>query len=87
MSTPSSYNGWTNQATWLATLWLNGDPASRQVLLYAREVKGSVGTQADALRDRLSQQLESEIEPPCLWRDLLHLAFSQINWEEIIEED
>lgn len=85
MSTPSSYNGWSNYETWVVNLWLNENERSQQVLLTAQSVSSEAYEQADWLRERLSLQLDDEIETPCLWQDLLRHAFGQVDWLEIVQ--
>ena len=75
-----SYNGWTNRATWLVNLWLgdnlaemvldNREPMDgRDVETYVWEV---VETSAANVADGLTQ-------------DLLSVALSDVNWNEIAE--
>lgn len=83
----TTYNGWSNKATWLASMWLNNDPMSQRVLLDALGALGDSFDKASVLQERLSKQLDQEIDVPCLWLDLLKLAFSQVNWVEVIERN
>ena len=85
MSTPSSYNGWSNYETWVVNLWLNENERSQQVLLTAQDISSQAYEQANWLRERLSLQLDDEIETPCLWQDLLRHAFGQVDWLEIVQ--
>lgn len=84
MSTPSSCNGWSNYETWVTNLWINENEHSQQLLLSAQGLSTEAYEQADWLRERLSLQLDDEIDVPCLWQDLLRHAFGQVEWLEIV---
>lgn len=80
-----TYNGWVNYETWLANLWLSNDERSYALLMEATTLPDKVHWErGEWLRDTLSEQLDCEIEVPCLWQDLLRHSFSQIDWTEII---
>jgi hypothetical protein len=80
-----TYNGWVNYETWLANLWLSNDEGSYALLMEATTLPDKVHWErGEWLRDILSEQLDDEIEEPCMWRDLLRHSFSQIDWTEII---
>lgn len=81
----TSYNGWSNYETWLASLWLNENDQAQRFLHSVKDVDTDVSKQAAWLHDQMSLQLEDEIGVPCLWHDLLHAAFAQINWTEVVE--
>lgn len=83
----TTYNGWSNRETWLASLWLNNDPYSQALLREAYKRGGNACSQADWLKSRLELQLEEEAGPASLWCDLLNTAFAQIDWIEVIESN
>ena len=84
----TEFNGWSNRETWLANLWLTNDIASYEVLRQAVSLENSsLYEQSQWLKDILEEQLDDEIETPCLWRDLLQHAFAQVNWREIVENN
>jgi hypothetical protein len=78
-------NGWSNRETWLASLWLNNEEYSYSVLSQALKHQGKNYEKAEWLEARLREQLDCEIEVPCLWQDLLRTAFDRISWIEVIE--
>ena len=80
-------NGWSNRETWLANLWLNNDEYSYQILMDALSINGDIYAQAEWLENHLHDQLDDEIERPCLWQDLLRTAFGRISWIEVIEKN
>lgn len=82
-----TYNGWSNRETWLANLWLTNEEGSYTTLMKAVENFKESWKGAEWLKNRLEDQLDCEIEVPCLWQDLLQDAFSHIDWIEIIENN
>lgn len=86
IATISTYNGWSNRETWLASLWLNNDQDSQYVLLEAKHQGDELYDQASWLESQLRQQLEDELDNASLWQDLLGTAFDRINWVEVIEK-
>jgi hypothetical protein len=84
----TEYNGWSNRETWLANLWLNNDMSSYMLLRQAVSLEdSSLYERSQWLKDMLEEQLDDEIETPCLWRDLLQHAFRQVDWREIVENN
>ena len=83
----TTYNGWKNKETWLANLWLTGDPESYNVLMEAVNMQAPAYEKAEWLKELLEQQLDCEVEVPCLWRDLLQTAFAEIDWLEVIKNN
>ncbi len=84
----TEYNGWSNRETWLANLWLNNDMSSYMLLRQAVSLEdSSLYERSQWLKDMLEEQLDDEIESPCLWRDLLQHAFRQVDWREIVENN
>jgi hypothetical protein len=81
------YNGWSNYETWLTQMWLTNDKPRYDILLEALQVEGELYEKALWLEAQLKEQLDSVIEISGLWTDLLSVAFSQIDWQEIIESN
>ncbi len=87
LDTLSTYNGWSNRETWLASLWLTNDEASYEVLKRAHRVGDSDFDRADWLEKQLRDQLDDEAGDASMWSDLLSTAFYRINWVEVIEHN
>ncbi len=85
--TISTYNGWSNRETWLASLWLNNDEGSYELLLKACKRRTTDFERADWLEKQLRDQLDDEAGDASMWSDLLSTAFYRINWVEVIEHN
>ena len=86
-STATNYNGWGNRETWLASLWLNNDERSYNLLIRAMKARESEFEQAEWLQSRLHDQLVCEQGEASLWADLLATAFHRIDWLEVISNN
>jgi len=87
LNTISTYNGWSNRETWLASLWLNNDEVSYDLLQQAQSAGDSNFARADWLESSLRDQLENIAGDASLWCDLLNTAFHNVNWVEVIENN
>lgn len=60
--TDTTYNGWTNRATWLVNVWFN--PESREDVQYAREtLEAAIDDLPDFLRDFVDSDINwNELE-------------------------
>jgi hypothetical protein len=86
-STVTNYNGWSNRETWLASLWLNNDEHSYQVLQKAISLDADDYEQAGWPQSRLHNQLVCEQGEASMWSDLLATAFHRIDWLEVISNN
>lgn len=87
MSEPTTYNGWSNRETWVASLWLTNDQASYRLLLGALKSGDSDFACAEWLEEQLRDQLAEEAGDASMWADLLNTAIYRINWVEVIENN
>ena len=71
------YNGWTNYATWNASLWMDTD-----YYLDAAKESESIGALADYIKDDIEETMP---DVTGMWSDLQQSAFDSINWFEIAE--
>ena len=85
MNNDTTYNGWTNRATWCVALWLDSDGDANRW----REVYGSKKDKAKAIAD-LAAQLQWEAEERAceaamggMLNDLMMATLCTVNWREI----
>jgi hypothetical protein len=80
-------NGWSNQETWIANLWLSNDQGLYELLREAHKQLSDSYEVAEFISERLREQLFDEIGVACIWQDLLNSAFNRIDWIEVIENN
>jgi len=85
--TDTTYNGWTNHATWLVNLHLdNTYVMTDELLTTAGEMMENDYPVAD-LADHIKGLIEEWIDPACpnagLAQDLISGYLSEVNWREI----
>ncbi|HVC35830.1 MAG TPA: hypothetical protein VNE40_00060 [Candidatus Dormibacteraeota bacterium] len=85
--TISTYNGWSNRETWLASLWLTNDPVSYAVLTEAMELEASDFVRAEWLEVHLKDEMYDLSLEASLWNDLLSTSLARVNWLEVIENN
>ena len=86
MPEATTYNGWSNRETWLASLWLTNEEVSFDLLRQAIKYSCDNSEQAAWLEESLRLQLSWEVDDDAnLWSDLLTTAFGRINWLEVVE--
>lgn len=87
MTESTTYNGWSNRETWLASLWLSNDPVNYSLLTEAMELDASDFVKAEWLQTHLSVVMYDLEIGASLWSDLLSTALSRVNWQEVIENN
>ena len=93
----STYNGWTNYATWNVALWLGNEDDSfiteqtREFYANAKEPE-DYNTREQETAYRLAEWMKSYIEElnpladdASMFSDLLQSALDDVNWNEIAE--
>lgn len=85
----TSYNGWSNRETWLASLWLNNDESLYSQLTEAKRVESDEALQAEWLAERVHEQLDWHVDDQAasLWVDMLRTAFYRVDWCEIVSNN
>lgn len=88
-----TYNGWTNRATWLMSMYLDGNYDGEGTYRETREwVKSARGSNTGAfrlgesLREHFSDQIKDSVEDAMVGLiidDLLSYALDSVNWHEI----
>jgi hypothetical protein len=86
-TTTVEYNGWTNRETWLANLWLTNDEGGYGFFEGILRRYDTNEARAANLEYLLRDQMESEVEEPDMFTELLATAFNRVNWLEIIESN
>jgi hypothetical protein len=87
MSESTTYNGWSNRETWLASLWLTNDPESYAFLTEALELKANTFAKAEWLKTHLEVEMYDLPLGASLWCDLLGTALHRVNWREVVENN
>lgn len=77
------YNGYKNQATWLAALWLTNDES------LFNEAREAAFASPDCLAEAVKEAVEGLVLPEdsgTFAADLILLALEDVDWEEVAEE-
>jgi len=83
----STYNGWSNRETWLASLWLNNDQGSYEMLAEVLARSESDFKKAEWLKSEIEEEMYDLPLEASLWSDLLGTALTSVNWLEVIENN
>lgn len=81
--TQTTYNGWTNYATWCVNLWLTNEPDSEETLRMLAQMAASLGFRADRIEGYVRDSLP--LDGASLATDLLQSTLGRVNWREIAE--
>jgi hypothetical protein len=89
MSDDTTYNGWSNRETWLASLWLTNDEPSYRLLLRAMKAGRTDIVCSEWLAERVHEQLNWYLgsQEASIWSDMLCTAFDRVDWVEVIENN
>jgi hypothetical protein len=95
----NTYEGWTNQETWLVALYLDNDPklygytcqlVEETILLHGKDSSDAIAFLADTLESSVYTEMEeffptptASSSPSLLFSDLFMNAFGEINFREI----
>lgn len=85
MHTETTYFGWSNRETWLASLWLSNTLEFYEMLLGVAADGCDVKLQADKLKARLVEQVDELGIDAGFWRDSGCSDFDKVNWQEVVE--
>jgi hypothetical protein len=99
MNDESGYNGWKNYETWVMALWIDNDEwsynYSRELVVgQVNEALENEDEHPETVRSAVATELQTwmeelmygwEPESASVFTDLLHAAFSEVDWYEIAE--
>jgi hypothetical protein len=78
--TDTTYNGWTNRATWLVNLWWGDD------LQAYRKDEGEALEDLDVkeyIQNMVDYQLDTHSPESAFLLDMVYEALDDVNWQEI----
>lgn len=79
----TTYNGYTNYATWAVSLWIDNDQGmSSEVLGMAHECLENVDELASRLEDYINNN-NPLVGQENLFSDLLNSELEEVNWEQL----
>jgi hypothetical protein len=88
----TTYNGWTNHATWLVNLHLSNDRCAHDVALGAWRYGAGVDTRyavSEALKSMVESWLVEDYDSSnpmqCMKVDLINATLSDVNWYELAD--
>jgi len=82
----TSYQGWTNRATWSVSLWLNNEEGMYNHMRAITMGEGEDYEKGDELQEFV-EALVGVGSLEGLAADLLGIALEQVNWREIVEKN
>ena len=84
--TDRTCNGWKNHATWLVSLWTDGDDEIKRI---CNKRNGYAFMRGEELKEYIeTYTLDGDTESVLmsgLGRDLMLSALSDVNWRELVE--
>lgn len=101
MTDDTTYNGWTNRATWLVALWIDNDQGSHEsVCEMARDAWAdtdeddtkenrtieAVAMLADSLEAMHDEGVAEMVGCTGVFADLMSDALASVNWDEIARQ-
>ena len=82
MSQDTTYNGWTNFATWCVALWLSNEQSSDEEARATCQLPDNLHEATAALREMVEAN-NPIADNASLYADLLNSQLRAVNWEEI----
>jgi uncharacterized protein (DUF2384 family) len=78
-----TYNGWKNYETWVVKLWLDNDEGTYKEMNKIAKKAIDVYKLSEEIKDYL-EEIQPELGAS-VWTDLLHSAFSEVDFDEIAQ--
>lgn len=84
--TDTTYNGWTNKATWLVKLWIDNDQGSQAYWLEAARDRGAYDL-SEMLKEEFEEAADDEFEgiisKAGFYSDLMSWALAMVDWSAV----
>ena len=81
----TTYFGWSNRETWLASLWLSNTLEFYEMMIGVVADDCCIQLQANRLKARLIEQVDELGIDAGFWRDLRRCDLDRVNWQEVVE--